>query len=256
MLLEVRDITKTYRTRDGLFTALDGVSFALEEGEILGLIGSSGSGKSTVASIVTGLELADSGSICLMGAQCDASVRVSKRPADFRKALAGVQMVFQNPGSSFSDRMRIGEGIAEGIAYRGVPKGEHPQRVAEVLDMVGLPQSYARKHAWELSGGECQRAAIARAIISRPRLLICDEPTSALDVTVQAQIVHLIADLCRDMGMTCLFISHDLALVRGLCNRVCVLDAGRVAERGLAADVLAHPRSDAAKRLVASIIEL
>lgn len=256
MLLEARDITKTYATRAGSFTALDHVGFSVDEGDIVGLIGASGSGKSTVASIVSGLELADSGTLSLLGASCDASQRISHRPAAFRAALRSVQMVFQNPQMSFSDRMRLGEGIAEGIAYLGVPKAEHAARVAQALEMVGLPQSYARKFAWELSGGECQRAAIARAIIGRPRLLLCDEPTSSLDVTVQAQIVHLLADLCREMGMSCLFISHDLALVRGLCSWVYVLDDGRVVEEGTPAQAFEHPRSEAARRLAASAVTL
>jgi len=256
MLLQADGISKTYRTREGLFTALDDVSLHVGEGEIVGLIGTSGSGKSTMASILLGLESADAGRIEFLGASCDAFAKMRKRPAEFRAALANMQMVFQNPASTFSDRMRIGEGVAVGIAYRGVPKSERANRVAETLDAVGLPQSYANKHAWELSGGECQRAAIARAIISRPQLLICDEPTSALDVTIQAQIVHLLARLCRENHMACLFISHDLALVRGLCERVYVMDAARIVEQGTAAAVLESPQSDAAKRLVNSIIEI
>ena len=256
MFLSVERIHKAYRTRNGVFTALDDVNLQIDEGEVVGLIGTSGSGKSTLASIIIGLELADSGRIVFQDAACDASMKVRYRMPAFRSALAGMQMVFQNPASTFSERMRIGEGIAEGIAYRGVPAFEHGRRVAEALDRVRLPRSYARKYAWELSGGECQRAAIARAIISNPKLLICDEPTSALDVTIQAQIVHLIDDLCRDSGMACLFISHDLALVRGLCRRVYVMEAGRIVEQGWTRDILELPESDAARRLVASIVEL
>ena len=256
VLLEASDICKTYRTRDGVFTALDGVSLCVGEGEIVGLIGTSGSGKSTMASILLGLELADAGRIVMQGNACSASMKLRWRSPEYRGALADVQMVFQNPLSTFSERMRIGDGVAEGIAYRGVPKAERDRRVAAALDAVGLPISYARKFAWELSGGECQRAAIARAIISNPKLLICDEPTSALDVTIQAQIVHLIAGLCRENRMACLFISHDLALVRGLCERVYVMEAGCIVEEGRAKDVLESPRSDAAKRLVSSIIRL
>lgn len=256
MLLRATDIRKTYRTRDGMFCALGGVSLEVDEGEFVGLIGMSGSGKSTMASVLVGLETADSGLIEFQGATCDASMRMSRRSGEFREALQGMQMVFQNPASSFSDRMRIGEGIAEGIAYLDVPKHEWEGRVLEALDMVGLPRSYIRKHAWELSGGECQRAAIARAIISHPKLLICDEPTSALDVTIQAQIVHLLLRLCCEMGMACLFISHDLALVRGLCKRVYVMDGGLIVERGDSGHVFDHPRSDAAKRLVASVVSI
>jgi ABC-type dipeptide/oligopeptide/nickel transport system ATPase subunit len=256
MFLEANDIRKTYRTRQGTFIALDDANLQVDEGEIVGLIGTSGSGKSTMASILIGLETADSGYISLQGFSCAASMRPSQRMPEYRKAMAGMQMVFQNPTSTFSERMKVGEGIAEGIAYRGVPKSEHAQCVKQALDEVGLPSSYADKYAWELSGGECQRAAIARAIISRPQMLICDEPTSALDVTIQAQIVHLIARLCRERNMACLFISHDLALVRGLCSRVYVIDAGKIVEEGRTSDVLELPQSDAAKRLVNSIIEI
>ena len=150
--------------------------------------------------------------------------------------------------------MRVGQGVAEGIAYLPeVPPREYGKRVDEALEMVGLPTSYANRYPWELSGGECQRAAIARAVISRPKLLICDEPTSALDVTVQAQVVHLLADLCGEMGTACLFISHDLALVRGLCQRVYVLDSGRIVERGSAQTLFDDPQAEATKRLVASV---
>ena len=256
MLLSVEGIVKTYRARGESFTALDDVSIHVDEGEIVGLIGTSGSGKSTLASIIAGLETADAGTLCLEGAKCDACVKPSRRPAEFRNAMQHVQMVFQNPGSSFSSRMKVGEGIAEGVAYRGVPAGERPALVADALDAVGLPRAYVDRYAWELSGGECQRAAIARAIIGKPRLLLCDEPSSALDVTVQAQVVHLIADLCRQMDMACLFISHDLALVRGLCRRVYVLDSGRLVEQGESGDVFENPQSDAAKQLVESVIEL
>ncbi|MDO4400332.1 MAG: ATP-binding cassette domain-containing protein [Coriobacteriia bacterium] len=254
MLLEVRDVGKTYQTREGAFTALEGVSLEVGQGDTVGLIGTSGSGKSTFASILAGLETADSGTIAFCGAIWDASVRPSRRQGAYRDAVRNLQMVFQNAPASFSERMRVGQGIAEGIAYRSeVPAREHGWRVDEALEMVGLPTSYAHRYPWELSGGECQRAAIARAIISRPRLLICDEPTSALDVTVQAQVVHLLADLCSEMDMACLFISHDLALVRGLCRWVYVLDSGRIVERGPAALLFNDPQAEATKRLVASV---
>ena len=256
MILKATGICKTFRTRDGVFVALDDVDLQVDEGEVVGLIGTSGSGKSTLASVLLGLELADAGTIEFQGAVCDAALKLRRRTPEFRAALAHMQMVFQHPASTFSERMRIGEGVAEGIAYQGVAKSEHARLVAETLDAVGLPRSYMDRFAWELSGGECQRAAIARAIISHPKLLVCDEPTSALDVTIQAQIVHLLADLCRERDMACLFISHDLALVRGLCGRVYVMDAGRIVEGGKTADVLEQPQSEAARRLVASIVEI
>ena len=252
MLLQAEGICKTYRTKAGHFTALDGVDISIAANEFVGLIGESGSGKSTLASVMLGLEAADAGTVCLQGASCSAAAPLARRPREFRQAMRDVRMVFQNPVSSFSERMRIGRGIEEGVAYLGMPRAERTKLMEEALDAVGLPVAYAQKYPWELSGGECQRAAIARALISRPKLLVCDEPTSALDVTIQAQIVHLLVDLCREIGTACLFISHDLALMRGLCQRVYVLDAGRVAEEGSTQDVFVHPRSDAARLLVSS----
>lgn len=255
-LFEMRNVSKDYRARGGSFRALDDVSLRVCAGEIVGLVGTSGSGKSTAARIAVGLEAADDGSLAFKGQRCDAATRVARRSPDFRRAQLDMQMVFQNPASTFSPRMKLGEGIAESVAYRGVEKADRRAKAHEALDAVGLPRAYAERYAWELSGGECQRAAIARAIIGNPDLLIADEPTSALDVTIQAQIVRLLYDLCRDRNMACLFVSHDLALVYGLCNRVYVLDGGRVVEEGPTEHVFNHAESDAARRLIASIPEI
>lgn len=255
-LLELRDISKSYRKKKGSFTVLDGVNLNVRAGEIVGLVGTSGSGKSSIARIATGLDVADGGTLLFEGERCDAASRPARRPQRFRQVQLDMQMVFQNPTSTFSPRMKVGEGVGEGVAYRGVAKGECRARVLDALDAVGLPRSYAGKYAWELSGGECQRAALARAIIGEPLLLVADEPTSALDVTIQAQIVRLINELCRSRGMACLFVSHDLALVYGLCDRVYVLDAGRIVEEGRVEQVFNHAKSAAAQRLIASIAEI
>ena len=252
MLLEATDISKSYRVRGARLQALEDVGLSVDEGELVGLIGESGSGKSTLASVVLGLEAADRGTVTLQGASSAATEVLTRRPAPFRHAMRDVRMVFQNPLASFSERMRIGRGVEEGVAYLGMPKKERTVRMYKALDAVGLPACYAHKYPWELSGGECQRAAIARAIISRPKLLVCDEPTSALDVTIQAQIVRLLMDVCHELGAACLFISHDLALVRGICQRVYVLDQGRVVEKGSAGDMFEHPQSPAARALVSS----
>lgn len=255
-LLEARDIFKSYRKHvDGL-NALNGVSLSVCEGEIVGLVGLSGSGKSTMARVLLGLERADAGALRFRDAECDASVRPMRRSRAFRQAQRGMQMVFQHPASSFSPRMKVGEGVAEGIAYRGVPKGEREARALDALEAVGLPRSYADRYAWELSGGECQRAAIARAIIGDPQLLVADEPTSALDVTVQAKIVCLLRDICTSRNMACLFISHDLALVQSLCHRVYVMDVGSIVEEGPTSRVFEHPESPAAQRLVSSVVRI
>ena len=256
MLLEVAGVSKSYRSREGAFAALENVSLNMRAGEIVGLIGMSGSGKSTLASVVAGLETADKGTVAFDGVSADATVPLRNRPRAFGQAMAGLQMVFQHPALSFSVRMCIGKGVAEGVAYRGIPKGEQMERALAAIERVGLPRSYADKYPWELSGGECQRAAIARAIVGSPKLLVCDEPTSALDVTVQAQVVNLLAQLCAEEKMACLFISHDLALVRGLCARAYVIDAGAVVEEGSVAQLFDAPEAEATKCLVASTATL
>ena len=253
MLLEAKGVSKSYSTRNGSFVVLDDAGLNVDSGEIVGLIGTSGSGKSTLADIIAGLEVADRGFVTFDGAQADVSMRMGKRSRAFRQAMSGMQMVFQHPTLSFSARMRIGRGVAEGVAYRGVSKGDREELALGAIERVGLPRSYADKYAWELSGGECQRAALARAIVGKPKLLVCDEPTSALDVTVQAQIVNLLVRLCEEEGMACLFISHDLALVRGLCSRAYVIDAGSIVEEGPVAKLFEDPHAEASKRLVASV---
>lgn len=257
MLLDVTGVSVTYHARGGgVFTALEDVSISVGAGETVGIIGMSGSGKSTLARIVCGLEAADAGQVTFDGETCDAKTPPNRRPREFKRALLGMQAVFQHPAATFPDRMTVGTAVEEGVAYRGVPRAERHGLMLAALEQVGLPASYARKHAWELSGGECQRAAIARAIISSPKLLVCDEPTSALDATIQAQVVRMIRDLCRDMSMACLFISHDLALVRGLCTRAYVMDAGHVVEEGPCAQLFENPQAQATKTLVEAILEI
>lgn len=256
MLLAIDEVSLSYRKRGGEFLALDRAGIAVGEGEAVGLVGRSGSGKSTLALVAAGLEAASSGTVTFDGVSCDARIPLRKRLREFRRAMLEMQMVFQHPAATFTYRMMVGTAVEEGVAYRGVSREERKERSLAALAQVGLPESYARKHAWELSGGECQRAAIARAIVSRPKLLICDEPTSALDATVQARIVRLIRDLCDDMGMACLFISHDLALVRGLCGRAYVMDAGRIVEEGPTSCLFDDPQAEATRRLVDAVLEI
>ena len=256
-LLTASGITKTYRSSGSVFYALDDVGLRIEAGERVGLIGESGSGKSTMASLLLGLEPADSGQIVFDGVQVDASVRPSRRTPQQQACTKGMQMVFQHPASSFPDRMRVGRAVAEGLVYRqDVGKAELQRRVSDALAAAGLDESFAARRAFELSGGQCQRVAIARAIISQPKLLICDEPTSALDVTVQAQVINLLANLCDEMGMACLLITHDLALARGFCDRIVCLEKGRVVEEGPSDEVFEHPRSDAVKSLLSAVLTI
>ena len=256
-MLEVTNIKKVFSMRRTHTVALDGVSIHIAQGERVALVGSSGSGKSTLANVIVGLEHADSGTITYDGIDLQASLKRSKRNSSVRQKMLEMQMVFQNPAASFSPRMKVEDGIFEGIAYRSdFDCANKDLLIKEMLERVSLPASYAQKRIWELSGGECQRVAIARAIISNPRFLICDEPTSSLDVTVQAKIIALLDELCSSMGTTCLFVSHDLALISNFCSRAYVLDQGKVAEVGTPVDIFDHPTSAMGVRLSQSILEL
>lgn len=224
MLLVARGLNKIFAQKGE--AVLRDVSLEIDAGEKMGIVGRSGSGKSTLARIIAGLETADSGTVAFNGVtrvQHESTTRAQKRAA--YRAWLSMQMVFQNPEASFSSHMNIGRAVAEGIAYH--PQFEKVDRkmlVDKALCEVGLDPAVASKRAFELSGGQCQRAAIARAIISNPKLIICDECTSALDVTVQARIMDLLERLQRDYGMAFMFISHNRALVQNFCDRVYSFD--------------------------------
>ena len=238
-LLAVDALVKHYTLpRERLFAsaprveAVRGVSFTMQAGTSLGLVGESGSGKSTLARLVMALERPTAGSVTLLGRDLDALT-----PPALRAARRDFQMVFQDPYGSLDPRQRIGRIVAEPLA--AMPGADARARVAEALDAVGLRGSDASKYPHEFSGGQRQRIAIARALITRPRLIVADEPISALDVSVQAQVLNLLQDLQRDFGVTYLLISHDLAVVDHVCDEVAVLYAGRIVEQG-SPDVLFH----------------
>ncbi|MGO4999387.1 dipeptide ABC transporter ATP-binding protein [Oceanisphaera sp. W20_SRM_FM3] len=234
-LLRVEQCNLRFVTKDALFAsgrqyvqAVNNVSFEIHEGETFGLVGESGSGKSTIARAITGLYPPDSGKICFEGIDLTA-INSEKARRPLRRQM---QMVFQNPYSSLNPRMRVADIIGEPIRFHKLAENQAQVRgiVRDLLDYVGLGQGAGLKFPHEFSGGQRQRISIARALATRPRLLICDEPTSALDVSVQAQILNLLKDLQDELKLTLLFISHDLPVIRQMCDRIGVMQQGHLLE--------------------------
>ncbi|WP_395142570.1 ATP-binding cassette domain-containing protein [Schlegelella aquatica] len=254
-LLEVDRLTKRYRLpRTSLWrpapvvTALLDVSFTVEAGRSVGVVGESGSGKSTLARLVMALESPSGGQVRWRGQDLH---RLA--PAALRQARRELQMVFQDPYASLDARQRVGRIVAEPLSVRReVGRDERERRVAEALEAVGLRAADAAKYPHEFSGGQRQRIAIARALVTRPALIVADEPASALDVSVQAQVLNLMRDLQAQFGVTYLFISHDLAVVEYLCDEIVVLREGRVVEQGPAQAVLATPADPYTRALLAA----
>ena len=250
-VLEVRDLVTHFKSveRGKVVRAVDGVSIALMPGEIVGLVGESGCGKSTLGRSIVGLERPTSGCILLDG--CDLA---GLRGRDLRTTRRAIQYVFQDPYASLNDRQTVGEAITEALVIKGLrDRAAQGRRVAELLDQVGLPASLSDRYARELSGGQRQRVAIARSLAVDPRILICDEPVSALDLSVRAQVMNLILELRRELGVACLFIAHDLALVRQAASRVYVMYLGRVVETGASQELYRNPRHPYTQALLASI---
>ncbi len=254
-VVEARDIVKHYRLRSRLggkrvVEALRGVSLVLRRGEILGLVGESGSGKSTLGRLLLRLEEPSAGQVFLEGT--DLATLGTRRLRDFRRHI---QMVFQDPYASLNPRMRVDRLISE--AWDVHPDSEPADRAArikELLEAVGLSTSDRLKYAHQFSGGQRQRIAIARALAPRPAVLVCDEPVSALDVLIQAQVVKLLRDLQADMDFSCVFISHDLAVVRQIVDRLAVLYHGELVEEGDAETVFDRPRHPYTQRLLAAAL--
>lgn len=246
-LLEVSRVTKRYSTAERIIEAVRDVGFMLARGEVLGIVGESGSGKSTLSRQLLQLEKTDEGSIRYEGKEITAMNRDA-----LRKFYRRAQMVFQIPLNSFDQHKRIRTTLRDAVRNltdrkTSVAVDAH---INELMFRVGLAPELADRYPWELSGGQCQRAAIARALAARPELLICDEATSALDVSAQAQIVELLRILVQDSNMSMIFISHDIALVSGLCNRVMVMKSGRCVEYGLAKKVITSPESEYTRALL------
>lgn len=225
-ILEVRNLTVKFEEGSQKeLTAVNGVSFCLYPHETLGIVGESGSGKSTIARAVTRLVKISEGEILLKGR--DITHVKGKALRDIYRSL---QMVFQSPAASFDPRRTLGDGIGESLRNCGMGKARRDEAAEKLLLSCGLPEEFAHRYPHEVSGGQCQRAAIARALAARPKILICDEITSALDVTAQQQIMELLQSLKETRQMAFLFISHDPALVRAFCSRVLVMREGRILE--------------------------
>jgi peptide/nickel transport system ATP-binding protein/oligopeptide transport system ATP-binding protein len=254
-LLAVQDLVKHFERPCALFgprpapvRAVDGVSFTLQKGEALGLVGESGSGKSTVARLIVGLERPSAGSIRLDGREL-----TNLSASDWRPLRRKLQLVFQDPHSSLDPRQKAGSIVAEPLAIHrlGRPR-ERRKRALELLEAVGLAAAQAEHYPHEFSGGQRQRIGIARALALQPELIVCDEPVSALDVSIRSQILNLLHELQQRFGLAYLFIAHDLAVVRALCPRVAVMQAGKIVEVGEREEVFLRPQHEYTRRLLAS----
>jgi oligopeptide/dipeptide ABC transporter ATP-binding protein len=256
-LLQVRDLVKHYHS-GGLFRAgahpvraVEGVSFDVAQGETLALVGESGCGKSSVGRTILRLQEPTAGSAVFEGSDLFSLDRTA-----LRKMRRRMQIIFQDPYSSLNPRMTIGSAIAEGIEIHRLAKGKDVgRRVGALLEEVGLDPSYARRYPHEFSGGQRQRIGIARALAVEPTFIVCDEPVSALDVSVQAQVLNLLADLQRERGLSYLFIAHDLAVVRQIARRVAVMYLGRIVEQGPTEALLREPRHPYTVALLSAVPE-
>jgi peptide/nickel transport system ATP-binding protein len=249
-ILELREAG--FRYRRAAAAALDDVSFAVEPGQSLGLVGESGAGKTTALSLLLGLARPTSGAVLF-----DGETLVARDREQLRRFRRAVQPVFQDPYSSLDPRQSIGRIVGEPLASLRLASGADARdRVARALEAVALPGDAARRYPHEFSGGQRQRIAIARAIVSRPRVLLADEPVSALDVTTRIQIIELLSELAVTEGMTVVMVSHDLGVVASLCARTVVLQGGRVVEQGATREVLGSPSDPYTRRLLASVPRL
>ncbi len=232
--------------RYGSFEAVKGVSFSLGEGEILGIVGESGSGKSTIAKTLIGLERPSAGEI-----EFDFNDD-GEDMSDERGANNSIQMIFQDAVGSLNPRMTVRQTLEE-VLRHGSKSSKVQDSPETLLSLVGLSNAVLDQYPREMSGGQCQRVSVARALACRPKVLIADEPVSALDVSVQARVLNLLRDLRRDLGLSILLIAHDLAVVKNVCDRVCVMEKGRFVDVGNTEDVFASPGSEYTRRLLSVI---
>ena len=246
------DIRVVFNTRTGSIlhpnkvTAVDGLTIKLMPGETIGIVGESGCGKSTTANVMCGLQAPTSGKVYFKG------VDVTKRTADMRKTIGRViSVVFQDPATALNARMTVHDQLLDPMIVHNVgTKAEREKRIKELIDMVGLPSSVLEALPGQMSGGQRQRVAIARALSLKPDAIIADEPTSALDVSVRAQILNLLMDLKKQLGLAMVFISHDIQTVRYISDRIIVMNHGQAVERGTAEEVFNHPKDDYTRLLL------
>ena len=242
-VVSLRNLSLSYGHGKDAREVVHGVSLDVLPGEVLGLVGESGCGKSTIAKCVAGFLKLSAGDLVV----CEGAAEPARGPHK-------VQMVFQDPSSSFDPRRTLGQSVTEGLRNDGTPKDEALEQAGELFKRCGLARELLGRYPHQVSGGQCQRAAIARALAARPALLIADEATSALDVTVQAQVVALLRELNAELGMAVLFICHDLALVQDFCDRVAVMREGRIVEIGPTEQVLSSPSDPYTASLIASAL--
>ena len=245
IILKADHLKKVFISGKKSMTAVDDVSFELERGECLGIVGESGSGKSTIAKMITHLESITEGQVFLKGKDI-----THARGKDLRETYQNFQM----PMESFDPRCTLGDGIGESLRNMGINRAETRKRVENLLERCGLSKEYADRYPHQVSGGQCQRAAIARALAVDPEILICDEATSALDVTVQKQILELLIELKEKENLSFILICHDLALVQAFCDKVLVLYHGKTVEYGTPDDIINHPKMDYTKNLIDSVL--
>ncbi|EKD61057.1 MAG: hypothetical protein ACD_54C00418G0003 [uncultured bacterium] len=260
-MLEISNVSKIYPGRRGMFGtsgevhALTNVSLSVQRGESFGLVGESGSGKTTMTRSILQLEKPSSGTIRFQGKDM-----AQLSPVEMRCLRARIQIVFQDPYASLNPRMSVHDIVTEPMLIHvdslGLNARQRTDRAAELLSLVGLGPQHLRRYPHEFSGGQRQRICIARALASGPDLLILDEPTSALDVSVQAQVLNLLFELQDKLGLTYFFISHDLAVVRYLCDRVALILHGKIVELGSSDEIFDHPKSDYAKMLIGAMPEV
>lgn len=251
-LLEVKNLSKRFEQKNQLVDALKPIDFSLSEGQILGLIGESGSGKSTILKLLAGLEKPSSGTIRLLGKEI-----TNLKGKSARYIYQHLQMIFQNPVGSFNPRKKISTSLTENIRQLcpSLSTSDQHQRIDELLTLVGISKELTERYPHRLSGGQCQRIAIARALSVHPQILLCDEVTSALDVSAQARVIHLLSHLNRQLGIAVIFVSHDLSLAGSFCHQIIVLRQGECLEFGETDEIFCRPKQQYTKQLLKAVVD-